>query len=143
MRNKTIIGAIVISMLYGIAAIPAAMLVTKLPQPIVMVITSSIYFTLACLYCCNTQSNLNEITIDKNIIIPALVLGVLCTWLPNVIYYNILNDKNTTLVSAISSIYPIWTLVFSYIFLSNTKITPSLIIGLILIIMGVIKISKH
>lgn len=143
MRNKTIIGAIVISMLYGIAAIPAAMLVTKLPQPIVMVITSSIYFTLACLYCCNTQHNLNEITIDKNIIIPALVLGVLCTWLPNVIYYNILNDKNTTLVSAISSIYPIWTLVFSYIFLSNTKITPSLIIGLILIIMGVIKISKH
>lgn len=143
MRNKAIIGAIVISVLYGIAGIPASMLVSKLPQPVVMVITSSIYFVLACLYCCNTQHNLNEITIDKNVIIPALILGVLCTWLPNVIYYNILNDKNTTLISSISSIYPIWTLVFSYFFLSNTKINSSLIIGVILIIMGVIKISKH
>jgi drug/metabolite transporter (DMT)-like permease len=144
MLSKTTIGAIIISLLYGIAAIPAALLAKKAPYPIIMLMTSSVYFFIVFMYYSRTPHKLSNIKLDMDTVSCVLILAILCTWMPNVIYYYIINEKNTTLVSAVSSIYPIWTLIFSYIFLtSHTKITYSLLTGIILIIVGVIMVSKE
>lgn len=144
MLNKTVIGALIISILYGLAAIPASLLAKDKPYPVIMMLTSSIYFLTVFIFYSNSKHTITYTPFDNYDMFYILILAVFCTWLPNIIYYYIINEKNTTLVSAISAISPLWTLVFSYIFLTNsTKITLRLLTGISLIIIGIYYVSTN
>ena len=144
MLNKTTLGAIIISILYGISAIPAAIIIKDIPQPVLMLLTSSTYFCTVFAFYIHSKHLVTDVKLNSQLIGLIMFLAIICTWLPNYIYYNIINENNTTIVSAISSIYPMWTLLFSYFFLSSqTKITKEMVFGLIMIILGVILVSRH
>ena len=144
MLNKTTLGAIIISILYGISAIPAAIIIKDIPQPVLMLLTSSTYFCTVFAFYIHSKHLVTDVKLNSQLIGLIMFLAIICTWLPNYIYYHIINEHNTTLVSAISSIYPMWTLLFSYFFLSSqTKITKEMVIGLAMIIVGVFLVSKH
>jgi uncharacterized membrane protein len=67
-----------------------------------------------------------------------LVIAVFCV---NIMYYNVLRDHETYLISAITSIYPLFAFILSYLFL-NEKITFLKALGVFLITSGVICIVK-
>jgi uncharacterized membrane protein len=67
-----------------------------------------------------------------------LVIAVFCV---NIMYYNILRDHETYLISAITSIYPAIAFILSYLFL-NEKITFLKALGVFLITSGIICIVK-
>lgn len=144
MLNKTVIGALLISVLYGLAAIPASLLAKDKPYPVIMMMTSSLYFLTVFIFYSNTKHTITYTPFDNYDLFYIFILAVFCTWLPNIIYYYIINERNTTTVSAISSIAPIWTLIFSYIFLTNkTKITLRLLSGLVFIVTGIYFIGTN
>jgi uncharacterized membrane protein len=67
-----------------------------------------------------------------------LVIAVFCV---NIMYYNVLRDHETYLISAITSIYPAIAFILSYLFL-NEKITFLKALGVFLITSGIMCIVK-
>jgi uncharacterized membrane protein len=67
-----------------------------------------------------------------------LVIAVFCV---NIMYYNVIRDHETYLISAITSIYPAIAFILSYLFL-NEKITFLKALGVFLITSGIICIVK-
>jgi drug/metabolite transporter (DMT)-like permease len=68
--------------------------------------------------------------------------GVFILFVANVIYYYVLKDNESSIVIALESSTPFFTLIFAYLLL-NEKINFNGIIGIILIILGVICISYN
>jgi drug/metabolite transporter (DMT)-like permease len=130
--------AIIISILYGLSVISGAILTEKIPGPIVMLGTAFINISLVFTYYFLSSHSISNINFTPYIIKWFFINAVLCVFLPNFLFYNIINKNNTVLVSILCSTYPIWTLILSYIFLKkqNSNIM-NIGMGVIITIIGV------
>jgi drug/metabolite transporter (DMT)-like permease len=71
-----------------------------------------------------------------------LFQGVCVLFFGNIIYYYVLKDNNTSLVTALESCAPFFTLVLAY-FLLNEKVNLIGLLGIAFIVLGVIFISYN
>lgn len=63
-------------------------------------------------------------------------MSLVLSFIPNIIYYNLINDHDSYLVTALINSSPVFTVGLSY-FILKEKITKHSIIGVLLIIAGV------
>ncbi len=85
------------------------------------------------------------ITIDEKFImalssIPIILLGVFCTAIATILYFQILQTSGASFLSIMNYLIPAWAIIFGVIFF-NEKILWNYFFGLLIIILG-IKISQ-
>lgn len=130
--------AILIACIWGSTPFLTKHILENIHYKSLIFIESMIAFTVTIIY---SYYNQTEIRKDfKNIKsgtvygILLLVVAVLCV---NIMYYNLLRDHETYIITAITSIYPVIAFSISYLFL-NEKITFLKALGVFLITSGVI-----
>jgi len=79
---------------------------------------------------------------DNSDVLIILFQGIFVLFFGNIIYYYVLKDNNTSLITALESCAPFFTLILSY-FLLNEKINISGVIGIVFIVVGVFFISYN
>ena len=103
---------------------------------------SILAFSVSMIFSYYNQSEIIEdfknINLKTVVAILLLVIAVFCV---NIMYYNLIRDHETYLISAITSIYPVIAFIISYLFL-NEKITFLKALGVFLITSGVVCIVK-
>ncbi len=73
---------------------------------------------------------------DINHIIAVLILGIFCTAIATIIYFQILQTSGATFISIMNYLIPVWAIIFGVIFFAE-QVTLNYIIGLIVIILGI------
>ncbi len=73
---------------------------------------------------------------DINHIIAVLILGIFCTAIATIIYFQILQTSGATFISIMNYLIPVWAIIFGVIFFAE-QVTSNYIIGLIVIILGI------
>ena len=73
---------------------------------------------------------------DINHIIAVLFLGIFCTAIATIIYFQILQTSGATFISIMNYLIPVWAIIFGVIFFAE-QVTSNYIIGLIVIILGI------
>ena len=77
---------------------------------------------------------------SKKSIMWLAVTAIICGFIPNIVYFYILNKNDSYIVSALIYASPIFTLILAYYVLKE-KITPIGFTGVILIMLGVLCIA--
>jgi uncharacterized membrane protein len=138
--------ALLIAFLWGIQPVIHKYLLTKFNWFTIMFISSIIYFIALCitLLFSKTKSDFsrdlhNGTTQDFIIIATTSIITV---FLVNMIYYYVLKNHETSIISALIYSAPVFTLVISYLFLSE-RIQLIGIIGILLILSGVFCVSLN
>lgn len=72
----------------------------------------------------------------------AVLLLVTTVFCVNIMYYNVIRDHETYVISAITSIYPVVAFILSYLFLKE-QITFLKALGVFLVTAGIICIAHH
>ena len=72
--------------------------------------------------------------------IPIILLGVFCTAIATILYFQILQTSGASFLSIMNYLIPAWAIIFGVIFF-NEKILWNYFFGLFIIILG-IKISQ-
>lgn len=109
-----------------------------------MFFSSAVNFSLIVLL---AISRIKEVTSDINKLTPRdilLIVGisVFAIFMANMIYYYILKNHESSLISALIYSSPIFTLILAYLFLEE-KIDKYGISGIIAVIIGIILISQN
>lgn len=99
---------------------------------------SILAFTLTIMYSYYNQTeimqDLKEMKLKTALAVFILVATVFCV---NIMYYNLIRDHETYMISAITSVYPVIALIISYLFLKE-KITFLKGLGVFLVTTGII-----
>ena len=133
----------IISLFWGISPILYKIVLNKIDIKTTFII-NNIFFTLGVIsytiyYWNEFSTDIKSISIKDTLSIGAISL--LLSFIPNIIYYNLLKDHDSSVVSALINSSPIFTVAISYLFLGN-KISNYNILGIILIVCGIAFISK-
>jgi drug/metabolite transporter (DMT)-like permease len=109
-----------------------------------MFFTNSIFFLLILITSFfrqkEIQNDINKITIIDGCII--FLTAFITIFIANFIYYDLLKYHESSIISALISSSPIFTLLFAYLYFQE-KVDTYGIIGIIFIVMGVIFISQN
>jgi len=65
-----------------------------------------------------------------------VVLGVFCTAIATIIYFQILQSSGATFISIMNYLIPVWAILFGVIFF-NEDVSWNYLIGLIIVILGI------
>ena len=136
----TIFGAF----LWGISPVIHKFLLGTYNQVTIMILISIIY-TVCLLLCLPFYSNMvykDILKLNVRDSILFLIAGVFTLFLGNAIYYYVLKDNHSHVISAVDSCAPFFTLIFAFLLLKE-KINIFGILGTILIVLGVICISYN
>jgi drug/metabolite transporter (DMT)-like permease len=142
MRIEDLLLTIFGAFLWGVAPIVHKFLLGNYNQITIMIMISLIYFL--CLLCClpflyeTVHKDLLKITVSDSVLF--LFAGVVVLFLGNVIYYYVLKDNDSHIISALNSCAPFFTLLLALILLRE-KINIFGLLGTIFIVIGVIFIS--
>jgi len=130
--------------LWGISPIITKRLIMKYERYTIMILFSSTYIFCLLMAMPFFGKELFKDLRQFNSSDIAMVLfqGVCVLFFGNVIYYYVLKNNNTSLVTALESCAPFFTLLFGYLIL-NEKINFNGGIGIALIVLGVIFISYN
>ncbi len=104
-----------------------------------MVVTGFLYFTLSlgvAYFTNNLKSGFQAIESNPNSIFGVLLVSLSVVIGSFLILYAI-SLKNATTVNLIEITYPIFTLIFAYIIMKEVQITPSILLGGLLIFTGI------
>jgi drug/metabolite transporter (DMT)-like permease len=134
--------SLIVSLFWGISPVLYKMIMNKVDTKLTFII-NNIFFTLAVIiytiyYWDQIKSEAKNISIRDTLAIGAI--AIVMSFIPNVIYYNLINDHDSYIVSALVNSAPIFTVGVSYLLLKE-NITKYGILGTILIIVGVICLS--
>ena len=80
--------------------------------------------------------NIDQAYVNNNNIFSVIFLGIFCTAIATIIYFQILQTSGATFVSIMNYLIPIWSIFFGVIFFSE-NIFWNYIIGLIIVIIGI------
>jgi len=80
--------------------------------------------------------NIDQTYVNNNNIFSVIFLGIFCTAIATIIYFQILQTSGATFVSIMNYLIPIWSIFFGVIFFSE-NIFWNYIIGLIIVIIGI------
>jgi len=142
MRIEDLLLTIFGAFLWGVAPVVHKFLLGNYNQITIMIMISLIYFL--CLLCClpffykTVHKDLSKITVSDSVLF--LFAGVVVLFLGNVIYYYVLKDNDSHIISALNSCAPFFTLILAFILLRE-KINIFGLLGTIFIVIGVIFIS--
>ena len=78
----------------------------------------------------------NNIQMSDFLSIPILLLGVFCTAIATILYFQILQSSGATFLSIMNYLIPIWSIIFGLL-IFNEKIFWNYIIGLVVVIIGI------
>ena len=141
-----IILALITSFLWGIQPVLHKHSLQKFDGTTIMLLTSFIYFVAVFITFFLTKNQkiiIKDIKkmnkIDSTIII---CTAIFTAFLTNVIYFYILKDNESSIISALIYSSPVFTLIVSYLFL-NEKLEAIGIIGILFVLVGVICISLN
>jgi drug/metabolite transporter (DMT)-like permease len=139
-----IVIALAISFLWGVQPVIHKHLLKKFTPITLMLVSSIVYFAL--LIVTSVIKN-KEVTTDfekmtaKDLGI-LVALSVFTAFLANIMYYYILKDHESSIISALIYSSPVFTLVIAYLFLKE-RLDIYGFSGVLAIIVGVILISQN
>ena len=90
----------------------------------------------------NAKTNSEKLEIDKlsdidlKNSVSLVLLGVFCTAIATIIYFQILQTSGASFISIMNYLIPIWAILFGVIFFQE-EIFMNYIVGLILVILGI------
>jgi drug/metabolite transporter (DMT)-like permease len=139
-----IILALVISFLWGLQPVIHKHLLNKINPVSIMFLSSAVNFSLIVLL---VISRIKEVTADIKKLTPRdifLIVGisVFAIFMANIIYYYILKDNESSIISALIYSSPVFTLILAYLFLEE-KVDSYGVSGILAIIIGIILISQN
>ena len=125
---------ILIAILWGIRPVLQKKILNDISPETVMVIGGILYFVLICIYMSFNKdkvfNELNKINDEqKKILLMISIIG----FIASILYYNALSKESSTKVVTITSIWPIFAIIFGVIIL-NEKFNPKLLIAIIVIL---------
>jgi uncharacterized membrane protein len=125
---------ILIAILWGIRPVLQKKILNEIGSETVMVIGGALYFVLICIYTYFNKdkvfNELNKINYEqKKIFIMISLIG----FIASILYYNALSRESSTKVVTITSIWPIFAILFGVIIL-NEKFNPKLLIAVVVIL---------
>lgn len=125
---------ILIAILWGIIPVLQKKVLNDIGPETVMVIGGMLYFVLICIYLSFNKdkvfNELNKINDEhKKILVMISIIG----FIASILYYNALSKESSTKVITITSIWPIFAIIFGVIIL-NEKFNPKLLIAIIVIL---------
>jgi len=131
-----------IALLSGILPVIHKHLLKKINPMSLLIFSGATYATVLFLFSFSQMDNVKK---DFMKLTPtdALWIGVssiVCVFLSNILYYNILEKHKSYLVSTLIDIAPLFTLIFAFFFL-NERITKLGVLGIFFVISGVFLIS--
>jgi drug/metabolite transporter (DMT)-like permease len=130
--------------LWGVSPIITKTLIIKYDRYTIMILFSFTY--ILCLlmampyYGKDFMKDLAKIT--KTDVLIILFQGVFILFFGNIIYYYVLKDNNTSLITALEGCSPFFTLILAY-WILNEKIHLNGLIGIAFIVLGIIFISYN
>jgi drug/metabolite transporter (DMT)-like permease len=80
--------------------------------------------------------NIDQAYVNNNNIFSVIFLGIFCTAIATIIYFQILQTSGATFVSIMNYLIPIWSIFFGVIFFSE-NIFWNYLVGLIIVIIGI------
>lgn len=126
---------ILIAVLWGIRPVLQKKILDDISSETVMVIGGFLYFALICIY---TYFNKDKIFDDlakiNNHQQKILLLISITGFIASVLYYNMLAKESSAKVVTITSIWPIFAILFGTIIL-NEKFNPKLLIAIVVLIL--------
>ena len=125
---------ILLAILWGIRPVLQKKILNDIGPETVMVIGGTLYFVLICIYMYFNKdkvfNELNKINDEqKKILVMISIIG----FIASILYYNALSKESSTKVITITSIWPIFAIIFGVIIL-NEKFNPKLLIAIIVIL---------
>ncbi len=132
----------IVSLCWGLSPVLYKLLMNNVDIKVTFVI-NSLFFTLAVIcytiyYWNDIKSNLQTTSVSDICFLG--LISVVLSFIPNIIYFNLLNQYDSYVVNALVSTSPIFTLGMAYLILRES-ITKYDILGVILIITGVFFLS--
>lgn len=134
--------SLIVSLFWGISPVFYKMIMSKVDTKLTFII-NNLFFTLGVFvytyyYWDQIKTDVQNISIRDTLTIGAI--AIMLSFIPNVIYYNLINDHDSYVVSALVNSAPIFTVGLSYLLLKE-NITKYGILGVVLIIVGVCCLS--
>ncbi len=96
------------------------------------ILFATFFMTIYLLFFDTTQPNITNLLLNTNI----LLLGVLCTAIATVIYFQILQTSGASFLSIMNFLIPLWAILFGILIL-NDDFSWNYIFGLIVILFGI------
>lgn len=126
---------ILIALLWGIRPVLQKKILNDISPETVMVIGGALYFIFIGIYTYfNKDKIFNELTKIDNQQQKILLLISITGFFASVLYYNALSKESSAKVVTITSIWPIFAILFGTIIL-NEKFNPKLLIAVIVLIL--------
>ena len=136
--------ALIVAFLWGVKPIIHKHLLKKNHVITIMFISSIFYFFLLTLYAYlhrnHIYSDLNHITLF-DLVLLGLTISII-SLIAHILYYHVLQKHESSIVSALVSCSPIFTLLIAYLLLEERINFPG-ILGIISITFGIILISLN
>jgi transporter family protein len=144
MDSSSLFISLLIALLWGLSPILHKSLLKKIHPLSLMLFLSLGYFLCLLLllpfqYKRIKSDVLNLTTNDIKLI---LISATITSFLANFLFYYVLKSNNSSIVAALGSTSPLFTLLIAY-FLMTEKVNSYGILGIIFIVMGVICISVN
>lgn len=144
MNVEVVLLSLLISFLWGISPIIHKFIFNNKPiSPITMMVSgSAVYFACSFIYfTMNHKVVLNDLKhMDSTTIMLVVFSAVIAGFFANYLYFNVIKNHASYLVSALVFSSPFFTLLFSY-FLLKEDISLTSLIGVMLIVLGVILLA--
>jgi uncharacterized membrane protein len=134
--------SLIVSLFWGVSPVFYKMMMSKVDTKLTFII-NNLFFTLGVIcytwyYWDQLKSDIKSISIRDTLAIGTI--AIVLSFIPNIIYYNLINNHDSYVVSALVNSAPIFTVGVSYLLL-NENITKYGMLGVLLIICGVYFLS--
>ena len=96
------------------------------------ILFATFFMTIYLIFIDQSKPSYSNLLLDMNI----LLLGVLCTAIATVIYFQILQSEGASFISMMNFLIPLWAILFGIIIL-NDQFSWSYIFGLLVILFGI------
>jgi len=128
--------SLLVALLWGIGIIINKKIITYLNSPALALTLTSIIATITCIIYVLVNERQN-IEISWKIIMLVLAAGTIGSFLPNIIFFNLLKKNPSYLVTALAYTTPLIVLLIT-VFYYRERLDVRHVIGVVLIVMGVI-----
>jgi uncharacterized membrane protein len=125
---------ILIALLWGIRPVLQKKILHDISPETVMIIGGTLYFIFICIYTYfNKEKVFDELTKIDNQQQKILLVISIAGFFASLLYYNALSKESSAKVVTITSIWPIFAIIFGTIIL-NEKFNPKLLIAVIVLL---------
>ena len=131
--------ALVVAFLWGVLVIVQKYALTRVSPLMTMVLTSGVYLVCLGVYAAMSWKHLvaESAKLSWELVALIALAAVMCIFVANLIYYDILKRRESYVVMALCSSAPLFTLVLAWLLLKET-IPWMGVVGVVLIVAGVV-----